>query len=625
MNPNNFRLRRFFYVLLASSSLAACGGGSGGGGGTDTDNDNDDDDDDENPAIVYNCDGTGNVVIDGKAKYEFVPAVEGGASGPYLDYDAAKLRPIRQAEIQAICPDGSSVYDTGVTDDSGAYSLSVPENVDVAIRVRALTAATGGPAWDLQIVDNTNGQAVWAVQGDDFDSGTGSATVNLRAGSGWDGSSYANDRAAGPFAIMDTIYTAMLKVMSAEPAASFPALMVNWSPENLACSSDQPFPFADGCVGTSFFSNFGGSDGRNIFILGGEDGDTDEYDDHIIVHEWGHYYEDAFARSDSIGGQHTGGSRLDMRVAFGEGWGNAWSGIATDDPVYVDTSGSGQAGGFSFNVDDETETNPGWWNESSVQEILYDLYDSGVGDDDIAALDFAPLHAVLTDEQRNTAAATSIFPLIHFLKQDFAADVATLAAIDAVVKSHDISIITDEWGAGRGNDEADEAPPDADAGAGYVSPIYTDISAAVAGGTTTVVCGTNEYADAGNEYNRIGARRFMTFQVPASDNWLVTLDGSANNGNLGGTAPGNTDPDFFIALNGEPVTADFVQEEPASGVDNSAADPNPDGVGPGIETATVALVAGELYTIEAVEYLNVDDDNATGGDGVCLDLTFVQQ
>ena len=29
-------------------------------------------------------------------------------------------------------------------------------------------------------------------------------------------------------------------------------------------------------------------------------GDADEFDDHIIVHEWGHYFEDNFSRSDSV-------------------------------------------------------------------------------------------------------------------------------------------------------------------------------------------------------------------------------------------------------------------------------------------------------------------------------------
>jgi hypothetical protein len=32
---------------------------------------------------------------------------------------------------------------------------------------------------------------------------------------------------------------------------------------------------------------------------------TDEYDDHVIIHEWGYCFEDKFSRSDSIGGNHS--------------------------------------------------------------------------------------------------------------------------------------------------------------------------------------------------------------------------------------------------------------------------------------------------------------------------------
>ena len=63
--------------------------------------------------------------------------------------------------------------------------------------------------------------------------------------------------------------------------------------------------------------------------------DSDEYDRHIIIHEWGHYFEDKLSRADSIGGPHGLSDRLDFRVAFGEGWGNAISAIITDDVFIV--------------------------------------------------------------------------------------------------------------------------------------------------------------------------------------------------------------------------------------------------------------------------------------------------
>ena len=78
-----------------------------------------------------------------------------------------------------------------------------------------------------------------------------------------------------------------------------------------------------------------------IYILGdftALGGDTDEFDQSVIAHEFGHYVEDRFGRSDSIGGDHGGSATLlDLRVAFGEGWGNAFSGMVLGDPIYRDS------------------------------------------------------------------------------------------------------------------------------------------------------------------------------------------------------------------------------------------------------------------------------------------------
>jgi len=87
-------------------------------------------------------------------------------------------------------------------------------------------------------------------------------------------------------------------------------------------------------------STFTVSNGTPVIrILGDENNDTDEYDAHVVVHEFGHYFENSLSRADSIGGPHTQSDRLDARIAFGEGWGNALSGMILDDPVYRDSSG----------------------------------------------------------------------------------------------------------------------------------------------------------------------------------------------------------------------------------------------------------------------------------------------
>jgi len=231
----------------------------------------------------------------------------------------------------------------------------------------------------------------------------------------------------------------MKKVQSADALAIFPPLIVNWSVNNVSGGNN----LAIGQIGTSHYTN------STLSILGDKNQDTDEYDNHVIAHEWGHYYEDKFSRSNSIGGAHTNGDILDIRVAFGEGWGNAFSGISLDDPIYFDTSGSQQGNGFKFDVETDTSpTNQGWYSESSVERIIYDLYDSNDDGSDTLSLGFAPIHQVMTNAEKNTAAFTSIFTFIKAMKD---ANPANVNQIKNIVSSESIAEITNIWGDGRTN------------------------------------------------------------------------------------------------------------------------------------------------------------------------------
>jgi len=149
---------------------------------------------------------------------------------------------------------------------------------------------------------------------------------NLHAVSGWSiaDSAYTSTRVAAPFAILDSIYVAMKSVLDVHSIVVLPALRINWSVNNTTSSGS----LAAGQIGTSHYN------GSDIYILGAENNDTDEYDEHVIIHEWGHYFEDKLSRSDSVGGSHTGSDILDIRVAFSEGFGNAFSGIASGDSFY---------------------------------------------------------------------------------------------------------------------------------------------------------------------------------------------------------------------------------------------------------------------------------------------------
>lgn len=518
--------------------LAACGGGGSGNS-----------DQNLTPAPVPPPTAT-SVTISGKITYARVPqkVLNNGAG---LDYANTRKDPVRGATVEAVDAT-DAILATSRTDDTlGTYALTVPVNTNVKIRVKAETVLTGAPApaYSVKIVDNTNGNAEYALAGTLADSGTQNSTRNLNAPSGWGGSSYISPRSSGPFAILDSIFSATQTVLAADPNVVLSPLTVNWSVNNVPANGDTTL----GQIGTSYYNG-----DSKLYILGAADNDTDEFDGHIILHEWGHYFEDRLSRSDSIGGPHTGGDRLDMRTAFGEGFGNAISGMVTLDPVYRDTSGAQQDDGFNFSVDNNTVNNPGWYSEASVQAILYDLFDSGNEPGiDFVSLGFKPLYEVLTNAQRNTPYFTSIFTFITALKAN---NPGSSAAIDTLVSGQNIQSATiDPTGSKEINDAG---------GTANVLPVYTVVT--VNGGPVNV-CITTTFG----VQNKLSNHRFLQFTADAAGNYNFSATRTS------GYNP--TDPEMIIYRAGTPgATFDSANN-------NS-------------ETGSVTLPAAGLYLIDLFEY-----------------------
>jgi len=394
--------------------------GDGIGNNADRDDDNDGMSDTDETAFGSDpIDATSKAVtISGKVTYDLVP-VNSNHNG--LDYNNIRHESAKNIKVEIV--DGSdNVLKTTTTDETGDYTVSLFSNKNVKVRVYAKMIKTGIPSWDVEVVDNTNGDAVYVMEGTLTTSGIHDSVRNLHAS--------ASTKTSPPFAILNSVYQAMEKVLSVDDNVIFPTLKINWSVNNVES-------------GTYY-------DGRETIMLQGDQyGDSDEYDDHIIVHEWGHYFEAKFSRADSIGGQHGKGEALDIRLAFGEGWGNALSGIVTDDPIYFDTY---QNDGWSMNVESAPHNNPGWFSEASIQRILYDLYDSNDDGSDVLSLGFKPLYDVLIGAQKVTPAFTSIFSFIKALKDE---NIDEQGDIDNIVANENIATITDIWGRGRTNRASD--------------------------------------------------------------------------------------------------------------------------------------------------------------------------
>ena len=430
---------------------------------------------------VMEGDGT---KIMGTISYDRVPVKVSYIGSAQLDYASSYKESAKYIVVKALNSDDDVVAQT-TTDNKGKYILYVPKNTDV--KIRAYARMLKKDVWDLVVVDNTNLKSMYAIEGEFYNSGTATNERDLHAASGWDGYIYAGTRNAAPFAILDSINTIMQKVVEADSNIVFPQLTVNWSINNVSVGGDPTL----GQIGTSSYT----SDNGEMWILGDANADTDEYDDHIIIHEWAHFFEDKFSRSDSIGGGHSAGDALDIRVAFGEGFGNAMSAIATDNPIYFDTSGYNQSSGWSMNIESDPVQNPGWFSEASVQRIIYDLYDDSNDGLDQISMGFTPLYEVMVNQERNTKAFTSIFSFINALKSENRGD---LSYIDQVVRAERINTIHDEYGNNRTNT----------ANGVFNGPIYRELQI----GRATIQCNKNTYG----VYNKLGNRTFMLVNIAKS-------------------------------------------------------------------------------------------------------------
>jgi hypothetical protein len=396
----NVQWLKLFCLSVLLTVLSACGGGGGGGGGGGDNN---------SSAPVANNVETTLTTVSGIVTYTDYPVTAYG-----IDYSSEQSKPVRGAVIQLLDSLGNELA-AGNTGSDGSYSLSA--NVEGSARVLVRAELGRVDSVNTRVVDNTSNDALYTLF-TDININSNGITQNLNAGSGWNGSRYATTRSAGPFSILDVIYQAQQLVINVDSAAVFPLLTVNWSTQNSSAEGR----LADGDIGTSFYLN------DNLYILGRANFDTDEYDKGVIAHEWGHYFEDNFSRSDSPGGGHSQGDILHPSVAWSEGFGTALAAIILEDPLYIDTFGLGQSISDITNVEQDSDadtasfsggSNPlldGYYSETSVMELLYDLFDAGIADDDSVALGFEPIYKVLTGEFSTTKSFTSLFPFLYFIK-----------------------------------------------------------------------------------------------------------------------------------------------------------------------------------------------------------------
>ena len=505
-----------------------------------------------NPAAGGNVDVTGQVTF---ARVPFGPNQNSG-----LNYASPVQQPSRGVMVEALAAGTTTALATATTDNLGNYTLTVSNNTSITLRVTARMRRTGSPQWDVRVQDGVAGNSPYTyTEPGSFNSSAGSAH-NVSIPTGISAAGVATGaRASGPFAVLDTIYQGIQTILGAVPTTSFPALIVDWGSQT------------DG----TFFS---GSGTQHIGLLAELTEDTDEFDQHVIAHEFGHYIEFNFSRADNIGGAHGGGDKLDPRVAFGEGFGYAFAAIVMNDPVARDSymNGTTPVSG-RFNVEVNPPTSPAaaqnndygcWCSESSVWSILWDVYDNVADSNDTLALGFTPIWNVLAAQQRSTPAFTTIFSFITGLK---AQNAGSIAAINTLVAAQNIDANNiDIYGTSETH-SATEVPANA------ALPIY---SLATIGGPAIVV---HTVDDAGH-HNKLGNRRFVRFTLNTTRS--ITITASSSNTNA------DEDTDFRVYRNGL-----FVR--------SATSPPAPN------ETTTFSAQPGE-YLIDVYDCANGCDPNPDG-------------
>jgi K319-like protein len=534
------------------------------------------------------------VTISGTLSYEFALP---NANCLGLNLDNPVPRPIRQATVQLLDMAGTTLIASIVTDDTGAYSFTLDGSTDFILRVRAELKSA---SWDVEVRNNVDTSATppplaqrpLYTMSQAFNSGAAdNPNMNLIATTGWGGNSYTGPRVAAPFAILDTIYAAMKFVDAEDPGVNFVPLDAFWSVNNKILS---PNNINLGDLPTSFYNTSIDS----LFLLGTAGQDTEEFDDHVVLHEWGHYFEDNFSRSDSRGGAHGQGDFVDMRLAFGEGWASALAAMALNEPRYCDTTTSTSGGGF--NSESTSVGTNGWYNELTVIRLIYDLWDTINDGVDNSSIGFGPIYAVMTGSEATTPAFTSIFTFATYLLQQGTGQETFINTLltDSGINPTGIDI----WGSTEQNDG-----PGVNAD---VFPLYTPLTL----GVTETIC-VNSQFDSGRTGNKLSEHRYLrlnlatptqvTFTMatnPAPSQPTVGFDCTADPNDPENSQ--HSDPDFLVSRGGL-----FF-------ADGRGCEPNSE-----VVTTGGVLSAGE-YLVDLNEFRHADENSpSVFPEQVCFDFT----
>lgn len=578
-------INRQFIVAIAALGLGACGGSGEGGN--------------KNGGGFTPPPPGGTVTVSGTISYEFVPPND-GCNG--LNFSAITERPVRGATVVLLNDSGAELA-RAPSGNTGGYSFSnVPANTNIRIRVLAESKHSAGASWDVEVRDNVDtspsppplrNRPLYAMDSGVFNTGDSDIGRDLLAQSGWDlgSNQYTAARVAAPFAILDTIYTGLQFIVAVDPDVVLPPLDVFWSVNNTA--DHDGIPDEDtGELGGSYYA----FDIDSLFLTGDASSDTDEFDAHIVGHEWVHFLDDTIFRSDSRGGTHRLGDKLDSRLAWSEGWPTAMAAMFLGSPSYCETGTPGTNAGFEINAEAGFFGGQGWFDEVGMVRFVYDLWDTTSEGTDFGSVGFAPIYEVMANGQRTTLAAANIFSFAVELKA--IVDVNGDALIDSQL-GDEMTVqgpLLDIWGTNESNDGGAAQPAD-------VLPIYIDM---VADSTTTNICSNSQFdRSLTKDGNKLSEYRYIRLSVPMADEYNVVIESTTPTPPTPDPSDADqSDPDMILWQRGNVVLELLSEAE-------------------NVETGRTPFLQAGTYVADLRDWRYADPDiSSSYPSTVCFDVRF---
>jgi len=315
--------------------------------------------------------------------------------------------PIRRAEVRVTDPSGA-VVQCAETSNAGAFSLVLPQGATTY--TVSINSRSNNSYMVASVLNRPEQNLFYSLSTSVVATGN-SVGLTLTA-------TATGDVIAGAFNIHDQMLRSNEYLR---------AQVANCSATHAGCTDFTVAPkvvayWEKGFNPNSYFGSSGGLSFylpgySRLFILGGQNGDTDSsdtdhFDNSVIVHEYGHFLEDSMFSSDSPGGSHNGDKVIDPRLAWSEGWGNFFQAAVRNEALYIDTLGNDDGSTHLIYYADletaqagndiPTEQGEGNFREFSVTRMLWDAIDNNAdgpthgATDNVVSSQFDEIWASLT-------------------------------------------------------------------------------------------------------------------------------------------------------------------------------------------------------------------------------------